>query len=107
MRAELNSIQQQAMNSLGGISSIGNSPDIQALEKELASLRTEFQVRLLELFIFIVLSFFLWVSNGGSKFIASLNFEAARATTISRGASPNLSSLIRKEGDGRETDSFL
>ncbi|KAG2670067.1 hypothetical protein I3760_14G066600 [Carya illinoinensis] len=43
LRAELNSIQQQAMNPLGGISSIGNSPDIQTLEKELASLKTEFQ----------------------------------------------------------------
>ncbi|XP_040993993.1 paramyosin isoform X2 [Juglans microcarpa x Juglans regia] len=43
LRAELNSIQQQAINPLGGISSIGNSPDIQTLEKELASLKTEFQ----------------------------------------------------------------
>ncbi|GMY11004.1 calponin homology domain-containing protein DDB_G0272472 [Fagus crenata] len=44
LRAELNSIQQQAMNSIGGISSIGNSPDhIQILEKELASLKSELQ----------------------------------------------------------------
>ncbi|KAF5470502.1 hypothetical protein F2P56_011009 [Juglans regia] len=43
LRAELNSIQQQAINPLGGINSIGNSPDIQTLEKELASLKTEFQ----------------------------------------------------------------
>lgn len=44
LRAELNSIQQQAMNQLGGISSIGNSPDqIRTLEKELSSLKSELQ----------------------------------------------------------------
>ncbi|KAM3692013.1 hypothetical protein ACB098_08G055100 [Castanea mollissima] len=44
LRAELNSMQRQAMNPLGGISSIGNSPDhVQILEKELASLKSELQ----------------------------------------------------------------
>nr|XP_023910913.1 calponin homology domain-containing protein DDB_G0272472 [Quercus suber]POF12170.1 hypothetical protein CFP56_29598 [Quercus suber] len=44
LRAELNSMQRQAMNPLGGISSIGNPPDhVQILEKELASLKSELQ----------------------------------------------------------------
>ncbi|KAF2291720.1 hypothetical protein GH714_035334 [Hevea brasiliensis] len=46
LRAELNSIQQQAMNSniLGGIASVGISPDqVQSLEKELASLKSNLQ----------------------------------------------------------------
>ncbi|XP_002520502.2 WEB family protein At3g02930, chloroplastic isoform X1 [Ricinus communis] len=45
LRAELNSIQQQAMsNPLGGITSIGISPDqVQSLEKELASLKSNLQ----------------------------------------------------------------
>ncbi|KAK9279501.1 hypothetical protein L1049_013180 [Liquidambar formosana] len=45
LRAELNSIQQQAMIGLpSGIASMGSSPDhIQALEKELASLKSELQ----------------------------------------------------------------
>ena len=48
MRAELNSIQQQAMaNPLGGIPSIGVSLDqVQILEKEVASLKSELQVRI-------------------------------------------------------------
>lgn len=45
LRAELNSIQQQAMmGTLGSITSMGNSPDhIQALERELASLKSQLQ----------------------------------------------------------------
>lgn len=44
LRAELNSMQRQAMNPLGGISSIGNPPDhVQILEKELASLKSDLQ----------------------------------------------------------------
>ncbi|OMO61991.1 hypothetical protein CCACVL1_23097 [Corchorus capsularis] len=45
LRAELNSMQQQAMNSaFGGINSMGSSPDqVQALEKELARLKSELQ----------------------------------------------------------------
>ncbi|KAJ7947585.1 myosin heavy chain-related [Quillaja saponaria] len=45
LRAELNMIQQQAMTgTLGGISSIGNSPDlIQRLEKELGGLKSELE----------------------------------------------------------------
>lgn len=50
---ELNSIQQQAMNSniFGGLTSVGISADqVQSLEKELASLKLNLQVRLLTLF---------------------------------------------------------
>ncbi|KAK9176134.1 hypothetical protein WN944_028147 [Citrus x changshan-huyou] len=45
LRAELNSLQQQAMDgSLGGISSMGISPDhVQTLEKELATLKSQLQ----------------------------------------------------------------
>ncbi|XWS53079.1 hypothetical protein CRYUN_Cryun11dG0127100 [Craigia yunnanensis] len=45
LRAELNSMQQQAMSgAFGGISAMGNSPDqLQALEKELARLKSELQ----------------------------------------------------------------
>ncbi|KAB1225856.1 hypothetical protein CJ030_MR1G005219 [Morella rubra] len=43
LRAELNLMQRQAMNSHGGMSSIGNTPEIQILEKELASLKSELQ----------------------------------------------------------------
>ncbi|XP_050236381.1 uncharacterized protein LOC126686390 [Mercurialis annua] len=45
LRAELNSIQQQAMNNpLGGKIPIGNSPDqVQSLERELASLKSSLQ----------------------------------------------------------------
>ncbi|KAL5580915.1 hypothetical protein UlMin_013357 [Ulmus minor] len=45
LRAELNLIQQQSMNgTLSGMTSIASSPDqIQALEKELASLKNELQ----------------------------------------------------------------
>ncbi|KAJ9698522.1 hypothetical protein PVL29_007546 [Vitis rotundifolia] len=45
LRAELNSIQQQAMmGTLGSITSMGNSPDhIQTLERELASLKSQLQ----------------------------------------------------------------
>ncbi|KAJ6691831.1 hypothetical protein OIU79_013750 [Salix purpurea] len=64
LRAELNSMQQQAMtNQFGGISSMGISHDqVQSLEKELAGLKSELQV-------------------------TSLIIEATRATTIGRGAS--------------------
>lgn len=46
MRAELNSLQQQAMmNPTGIIPPMGNSPDhIQALEKDLALLKAELEV---------------------------------------------------------------
>ncbi|RVW56706.1 hypothetical protein CK203_075093 [Vitis vinifera] len=45
LRAELNLIQQQAMmGTVGSITSMGNSPDhIQALERELASLKSQLQ----------------------------------------------------------------
>ncbi|XVE59325.1 hypothetical protein DITRI_Ditri05aG0036800 [Diplodiscus trichospermus] len=45
LRAELNSMQQQAMSSaFDGINAMGNSPDqVQALEKELARLKSELQ----------------------------------------------------------------
>lgn len=46
-------MQQQAMNSniLSGMTSVGISPDrVQSLEKELASLKLNLQVRLLTLF---------------------------------------------------------
>lgn len=46
LRAELNSIQQQAINSnLGGMASMGNSMGpVQALEEELANLRSKLEV---------------------------------------------------------------
>ncbi|CAI9776401.1 unnamed protein product [Fraxinus pennsylvanica] len=45
LRAELNSLQQQSMSGpLGGFTTIGHSPDrIQALENELASLKSQFE----------------------------------------------------------------
>lgn len=45
LRAELNSMQQQAMNgSVGAVASVGNSPDhMHALEKEIAYLRSELE----------------------------------------------------------------
>lgn len=46
LRAELNLIQQQSMSgSLSGVTSFANPPDqIQTLEKELSSLKSELQV---------------------------------------------------------------
>ncbi|CAN6692808.1 unnamed protein product [Malus baccata var. baccata] len=75
LRAELNMLQQQAMSgSLGAMNSISNSPDqIQMLEKELASLKSAIQV-----------------SNCGKFLVARVTLEAARKTTIGRGASPGI-----------------
>lgn len=89
MRAELNSMQQQAMsNHPGGISSMSISHDqVQSLEKELAGLKSEFQVSII---IFVFQLCLLSVCDGGSKFTASVIIEATRATKISRGAIPNL-----------------
>ncbi|XP_015873857.3 uncharacterized protein LOC107410889 [Ziziphus jujuba] len=44
LRAELNLMQQQSMSSFGGIATLANSPDqMQTLEKELASLKSQLQ----------------------------------------------------------------
>lgn len=45
LRAELNLVQQQALNdSAGGRAAMGSSPDHFSLEKELANLKSELEV---------------------------------------------------------------
>lgn len=109
MRAELNLIQQQSMSgSFSGITSPANSPDqILTLEKELASLRAELQVNsaLRVFFIFLSRNVFLFVFSV-IKFLASVTTEAARATTISGGAGPNIYAHVSKAGVGRKACSY-
>lgn len=95
------------MGTVGSITSMGNSPDhIQALERELASLKSQLQVRtwLLNFWIFYP-GMFIYVS-WLVKIIARIPIEASGATTIGRGTSSEFYAHVWKAGFRRENCSY-